>query len=88
MKDLLRNGIRIMARTGSRFEIYRNVVYDLVERRNDYGEILEGYNLEYVCTLAELKEILDDNLKYKELDYCDIIMITDLNNRVLWIRED
>lgn len=88
MKDLLRNGIRFTARTGSRFEIYRNVVYDLVERRNNYGEILEGCNLEYVCTLDELKEILDDNLKYKELDFCDIIMITDLNNRVLWIRED
>lgn len=88
MKDLLRNGIRFMARTGSRFETYRNIVYALVERRNDHGKILEGYNLEYVCTLDELKETLDDNLKHKELDFCDIIMITDLNNRVLWIRED
>ena len=88
MKDLLRNGKRFIARGGTRFEIYRNIVYALTERRNTYGEILEGCDLEYVCTLDELKEILDDNLKHKNLDYCDIIMITDLNDRILWISKD
>lgn len=88
MKDLLRNGIRFMVRAGSRFEIYRNVVYALAERRNDYDELLEGYDLEYVCTLDELKEALDNDLKHKKLDLCDIIVITDLNNRALWIKED
>ena len=88
MKDLLRNGIRFKNRTGTKFETYRNIVYALTERRNDHGKILEGYNLEYVCTLDELKEILDDNLKHKNLDYCDIAIIKDLNNRVLWVSKD
>lgn len=87
MKDLLRNGIRFTVRTGSKFEVYRNRVYYLTERKSTYGEMLEDFNLEYVCTLDELKEVVDNNLKYKNLDFCDII-ITDLNDRILWIRED